>query len=199
MKLYFTKGTCSLCPQIVLSELGADVEMVPVNLKEKLLPDGSDYRAVNPKGYVPFLETDEGFGLSECQVMIQYLADRHPEAGLAPAPGTVERVRLQEWLSFIGSELHKNFPPMFLPYVPDDYRPVARARVTQRLEYLDGQLAGRDYLMGKDFSIGDAYGYTILRWSVPAKYDLTPLRRVKAWFDSIGERPAVKAALAAEG
>ena len=199
MKLYHTKGTCSFGPHIVLREIGRDFDLVPVNLMEKTLADGSDFRAINPKGYVPFIETDDGKGLSECAAIVQYLADRNPECGLAPAAGTAERYQLQEWLSFIGSELHKNIPPLFLPYIPEDYRPVARKRVAQRLDYMDAAIAGKDYLMGSDFTVADAYAFAVLNWTGKANYDLAAHPNVKSWFDRVAARPSVKAAFAAEG
>tara|TARA_R110000787_G_scaffold62328_5_gene141022 strand:- start:1719 stop:2318 length:600 start_codon:yes stop_codon:yes gene_type:complete len=198
MKLYYTKGTCSFGPHIAMRELGIDVELVPVDLKEKKLGDGTDYKKINPKGYVPFIETDDGKGLSECGTILQYLADRHPKAGLAPANGTAERYELQEWLSFIGSELHKNLPPLFLPTIPDDYRPVARARLAQRLDYMNDALKGKDYLMGDKFSVADAYACAVLNWTRPAKYDLSAHPNVAAYYERLCARDSVKAAQAAE-
>lgn len=198
MKLYYTQGSCSVAPHIVLRELGIEPELVSVNLMEKKLPDGSDYRAVNPKGYVPFIETDDGKGLSEVAAMLQYLADQHPEAGLAPAAGTAERYELQEWLSFVGAELHKVLPPMFLPGIPEDYRPVARGRLAQRLDYLNGALEGRDYLMGDSFTIADAYATAILHWTKRADYDLGAHPNVAAYYARCCARDSVIAAAAAE-
>jgi len=148
MKLYYTKGTCSFAPHIAMRELGIEPELVAVNLMEKKLGDGSDFRTHNPKGYVPYVEMEDGTGLSECGVIIQYLADKHPEKGLIPAAGTPERYKLMDWLSFIGSELHKNLPPMFLPGLPDDYLESARTRMGARLKHMNAELEGKDYVMG---------------------------------------------------
>ena len=198
MKLYYTKGSCSFGPHVALREAGAAFDLVPVNLQEKKLADGSDYKAINPKGYVPFLGLDDGGSVSECNVILQYIADKNPNAGLAPAAGTAERYQLQEWLTFIGSELHKGLPPLFLPNVPDDYRPIARARLTQRLEFFDQALAGTDYLMGDGFSVADAYAVAILNWTKRADYDLSAHPNVKAYYERLCARDSVKAAEAAE-
>ncbi|NBP72736.1 MAG: glutathione transferase GstA [Alphaproteobacteria bacterium] len=198
MKLYYTKGTCSFGPHMAMRELGIEPELVPVNLMEKKLSDGSDFRAKNPKGYVPFVEADDGTGISECGVILQYLADRHPEKGLIPAAGTSERYVAQDWLSFIGTELHKNLPALFLPYVPDEYRPVARSRLETRLDFLNDALEGKKYLMGDEFSIVDCYATAILNWTKPAKYDLAAHPNVKAYYELCCARDSVKAANAAE-
>ncbi len=198
MKLYFTRGACSFGPHMVVRELDADCELAAVNLQEKTLPDGSDFRAVNPKGYVPFLQTDDVGGISECSVILQYLADRHPDSGLAPSAETPDRYRLQEWLSFIGLELHKTLPPLFLPGIPDEYRSIARGRVTQRLGYLDSGLEGRNYLMGDAFSVADAYACAVLNWTKPAKYDLSAHPNVAAYFDRLRGRDSYAAVRAAE-
>lgn len=196
MKLYHTPGTCSHCPQIVLNEIGADHELVQVDLREKKLGDGADYAGVAPKQQVPMLELDDGERFTECAAIVQYLADKHPEAGLAPAPGTPERYRLAEWLSYVGSELHKTLPALFLPYIPDDYRPIAEARLRRNLDYLEKELAGREYLMGDSYTIADSYCYAILRWTNPAQFNLGEYPNVKAYYDRIEARPAVQAAVA---
>lgn len=198
MKLYYTKGTCSFGPHIAMRELGIEPELVAVNLKEKKTADGGDYKAHNPKGYVPYVETDDGTGLSECSVILQYLADQHPEKGLIPAAGAPERYKVQEWLSFIGSEMHKNLPPMFLPGIPDDYRDIARARLGVRLAYVNDALEGKKYLMGDDFTVADCYATAILNWTVPAKYDLSAHPNVAAYYERCSNRDSVKAAKAAE-
>ncbi len=198
MKLYYAKGTCSFGPHIAMRELGIDPELVPVNLMEKKLSDGSDFKGHNPKGYVPYIETDDGTGLSECGVILQYLADQHPEKDLIPAAGTSERYKVQDWLSFIGSELHKNLPPMFLPNIPEDYRPVARARLEVRLNYMNEALEGKQYLMGDDFTVADCYATAILNWTKPAQYDLAAHPNVKAYYERCCARDSVQAANAAE-
>ena len=194
MKLYKSKGTCSFGPLVAICELGIDAELIPVNIMEKTLPDGSDFRAINPKGYVPFIETDEGKGISECAVILQYLADQHPESGLAPPAGTAERYEMQDWLSFIGSELHKNIPPLYLPYIPDDYRPVARQRVATRLAYMNDAIAGKTWLMGDNFSAADCYACAVLNWTPRAEYDLSAHPNVAAYHERLSNRDSVKAA-----
>lgn len=198
MKLYYTKGTCSFGPHIAMRELGIEPELVAVNLQKKELADGADYKAHNPKGYVPYVETDDGVGLSECGVIVQYLADQHPEKGLIPAAGTSERYKLQDWLSFIGSELHKNLPPIFLPGIPDDYRDIARAKLAVRLSYMNDELEGKQYLMGDNFSVADCYAAAILNWTKPAQYDLSAHPNVAAYYERCCARDSVKAAHAAE-
>ena len=198
MKLYYTKGTCSFGPHIAMRELGIEPELVAVNLMEKKLGDGANYKAHNRKGYVPYVEIEDGTGLSECGVIIQYLADQHPEKGLIPAAGTPERYKVMEWLSFIGSELHKNLPPIFLPGIPDDYRDIARNRLGVRLSYMNDALEDKQYLMGADFSAADCYATAILNWTVPAKVDLSAYRNVAAYHERCCARDSVKAAHAAE-
>lgn len=199
MKLYTTPGTCSLGPHIALREAGADFDLEKVNLREKKLSDGGDFFDVNYKGQVPTLELDNGEKLTECAAIVQYVADQNPDAGLAPPAGTMERYRLQEWLSFIGSELHKGLPPMFLPNIPDDYKPVAMAKLTQKFGNLDGRLGDNDYLMGDSFSMADAYCFAIMRWTQRADIDLSPWPNLKAYMERIAARPQVKAAMEAEG
>ena len=147
---------------------------------------------------MPYIETDDGTGLSECGVILQYLADQHPEKGLIPAAGTSERYKVQDWLSFIGSELHKNLPPIFLPNIPEDYRPVARSRLEIRLNFMNEALEGKQYLMGDDFTVADCYATAILNWAKPAKYDLSAHPNVKAYYERCCARDSVKAANAAE-
>mgnify|MGYP003327627645 FL=1 len=181
MKLYYTKGTCSFAPHIAMRELGIEPELVAVNLQKKELPGGADFKAHNPKGYVPYIEMDDGTGLSECGVIIQYLADKYPERGLIPAAGTPERYKTMDWLSFIGSELHKNLPPIFLPGIPDEYRKIARTRLGVRLGYMNGELDVKHYLLGDTFSAADCYAAAILNWTKPAKYDLSAHPNVAAY------------------
>lgn len=199
MKLYYTKGTCAIAPHVALREAGAAFDLVAVDLREKKLPDGSDFLAINPRGYVPLLERDDGLRISECAAILQYVADQHPGSGLAPAAGTDERIRLQEWLGFVGGELHKGLPQLFLPYIPEEMRPVARSRVTIRMKFLDRALEGQQWLMGDTFTVADAYCGGILNWAKPAKYDLSEHPNVAAYYDRFRARDAVKAAHAAEG
>ena len=199
MKLYYTKGSCSFAPHVALRETGAAFDLLAVDLREKKLADGGDYLAINPRGYVPLLEREDGQRLAECAAILQYVADRNPDSGLAPPAGTDERYRLQEWLSFVGGELHKGLPPLFLPTIPEAMRPVARARLNLRLNFLNQALEGRQWLMGDGFTVADAYCGGILNWTRPAKYDLSEHPNVAAYYDRFRARDSVKAAHAAEG
>lgn len=199
MKLYYSPGACSLSPHIVLHEAGLAYEPVLASTKTHKLPDGTDFYSINPLGYVPVLELDDGTRLRECQAIIQYLADQAPQKNLAPAPGTLPRYRLQEWLSFISSEVHKGFSPLFAPNTPDDYKPLVKERVLGRLQWIDGELAGKQYLMGEQFSVADAYLFTVSNWAQYVGLDLSQLKNLTAYRERIAARPAVQAAMKAEG
>lgn len=199
MKLYYSTGSCSLSPRIALHEAGLAHEGVLAPTKTKVLPDGSDFRAINPKGYVPLLELDNGERLSEGVAIVQYIADQVPERGLAPAAGTMARYRLQEWLTFISSELHKSFSPFFNPAANDEFKAAMRDRLAQRFRYVDEQLEGRQFLMGEQFTVADGYLFNITAWAKPVGFDLSPYTRLAAWRERVGARPAVQAALKAEG
>jgi glutathione S-transferase len=199
MRLYFAPGACSLSPHIVSRELGLPLELTKVSTKDKTMEGGGDYRAVNPKGYVPALELDDGGVLTEGPAIVQYLADQKPDAGLAPKAGSLERYRLQEWLNFITSEIHKQFSPLFRPTTPEEYKKIAKENLATRFEWLDKQLAGKDHLMGKAFTVADAYLYTTLRWTKPLQIDMARWPNLVAYMERIGARPKVKDALKAEG
>ena len=199
MRLYFAPGACSLSPHIVSRELGLPLELKKVSTKDKTMEGGGDYRTINPKGYVPALELDDGAVLTEGPAIVQYLADRKPDAGLAPKAGTIERYRLQEWLNFITSEIHKQFSPLFRPTTPDEYKKIAKENLTNRFEWLDKQLSGKEFLMGNSFSVADAYLYTVLRWTKPMQMDLSRWPNLVAYMERVGARPKVKDALKAEG
>lgn len=173
MKLYYSPGACSFAPHIALHEAGVPFEAVKVDLRTHKLADGSDYYAINPKGYVPLLELDDGTRLSEVAVILQYIADRKPGT-LAPAFGSMERYRLMEWLNFISSELHKQFNPLWYADTPDATKETQRARLARRFDYLNPILAKQPYLMGQNFTVADAYLHAILNWSGPLKVDLSP-------------------------
>ncbi len=198
MKLYMSPGACSLCPHIALREAGAEFELVRVNLQEKKLPDGADYLSVNPKGQVPVLELDDGETLTENAAIVQYVADQYPQSDLAPAVGTIGRYRLQEWLSFIGSELHKNFPPLFIPRYPPEYKPMARQTLERKFANLDQHLADRQYLMGDQFTVADAYCFAIMNWHKRADLDLSPWPNLKSYVERVAARSKVREALEAE-
>ncbi|MFT3954220.1 MAG: glutathione transferase GstA [Piscinibacter sp.] len=199
MKLYYSPGACSLSPHIVLREAGLAFEPVLASTKTHKLQDGTDYYTINPKGYVPLLELDNGERLSEGPVIVQYIADQVPAKGLAPAAGTMARYRLQEWLNFLTSEVHKSFSPLFNPAVPEEAKAVFRKRLVDRFTWVDGQLAGRNYLMGEAFSVADAYLFTVANWAGVVGVDITGLANVGAFMARMRERPAVQAALKAEG
>jgi len=199
MKLYHSPGACSLSPHIVAREAGLPVTFVKASTKTHRLDDGTDYYTIHPKGYVPLLELDNGERLSEGPVIVQYLADRNPASGLAPAPGTMERYRLQEWLNFITSELHKQFSPMFAANTPAEYKEILKEKIAKRFDWLSGELEGKDYLMGKQFTAADAYLYTILRWTGFVGLDLKRWPVLAAFEARVGSRPKVQEALVAEG
>ena len=199
MKLYYSPGACSLSPHIALHEAGLAFEAVAAPTKTHKLPDGTDYYTINPLGYVPLLELDSGERLREGPAIVQYIADQVPDKQLAPANGTLARYRLQEWLTFIGTELHKGFSPLFNPATPEDYKPMVRERLLQRLQWVDGQLAGKQYLMGDQFTVADGYLFTVTNWTQPTKLDISGLANLAAYRERVGARPAVQAAMKAEG
>jgi len=197
--LYASPGACSLAPHIILREAGADFAVTKVNLKEHKTEDGRDFYAINPKGYIPALELEGGEVLTEGPAITQYIADTHPYANLAPTPGTVARARVQEDLTFIGTEIHKAFSPLFNPATPDDARLAAKDRIGKRFDYIEQRLSGgRDYLHD-DFSVADAYLYVMTRWATGMGIDLARWPHISAYKARIAERPHVQAALASEG
>ena len=196
MDLYFSPLACSLASRIVVYEAGADAAFHRVDTKAGRTADGADYRRINPKGLVPALRTDEGEVLTENAAILQYLADRSPEAGLAPQG--FERYRLQQWLSFIGSELHKYvFTPLLSPKFDEAAKAVAREAAAERFAYLDEQLDGREYLLDS-FTVADAYMAAVLNWAQAVKFDLAPYPNVVAYRDRVRSRPAVARALGEE-
>ena len=199
MKLYYTPGACSMSPHIVLCESGLPFELVPANLKTHQLADGSDYYAVSPKGYVPLLELDNGERLSEGPAIVQYIADLVPAKQLAPANGTMARYHLQEWLNFITSEIHKGFSVLFNPAMPEEAKALARTRLMLRFTWVNGQLEGKQYLMGDTFSVADAYLFTVGNWAGHVALDISGLPNLAAFMARVAARPAVQAAMKAEG
>ena len=181
MKLYYTPVACSLSPHIALREAELPFELVKVDLKNKRLPDGGDFTAVNPKGYVPVLELANGERLSEGPAIVQYIADQAPSKNLAPPYGTLARYRLQAWLNFIGSELHKGFSPLFAPNTPEDYKPVARERLRQRFAFVDASLAEGVFLTGERFSVADCYLFVMTTWCKGMSIDVAALGRLNAY------------------
>jgi glutathione S-transferase len=199
MKLYYAPAACSLGPHIALREAGLPFDLVKVNFPNKTTDAGEDYWAINAKGAVPAVKLDDGQVLTEAAVIQQYIADKAPAKKLAPAPGTPERYRLQEWLNYIASEMHKGIGQLFNPAMPDDYRDaVKKGLAGKQFAYLDKKLAGRDYLMG-DFTVADGYLFTVLNWTNVHKIDLSAFPNVVAFMKRVAARPAVQAAMNAEG
>ncbi|MBP2301511.1 glutathione transferase GstA [Azospirillum picis] len=198
MKLYYKAGACSLSPHIVLREAGLPVELARVDLTAKTLDDGSDYRAVNPKGQVPALALDEGGILTEGPVIVQYVADRVPESGLLPPPGSIERYRVLEWLNFVGTELHKTASPLIRPGTPDAVKETVRQTLAVKLAILNQGLDGKPYLTGERFTVADAYAFVVLRWMPHLGVDMASFANLAAFSERVSARPAVQAALAAE-
>ena len=198
MKLYFSQGACSLSPHIVLREAGLAFELVRVHLGSKKTQAGEDFRTINPKGYVPTLQLDDGQILTEGPAIVQYLADLRPATQLAPPNGTFERVRLQEWLNYISTEIHKGFSPLFSPKAPAEWKQLVREALAARFDFLVHSLGDKPFLMGDHFTVADAYLYTTLRWSRLVDIDLGKWPTLSAYVQRIAERPSVKAAMEAE-
>ena len=198
MKLYYSPGACSLAPHIALVEAGLPFTAVKVDLRTHKLADGADYYTINPKGYVPLLELPGGERLSEVAVILQFIADRKPGT-LAPAFGTMERYRVMEWLNFVTSELHKGYSPLFNPKMPTEAKEIFVANLKNKYAFVDAKLEGKDYLMGKQFSIADAYLFTVTNWASRVGVDLSGFAHVQAFSARVAARPAVQAALKAEG
>jgi glutathione S-transferase len=199
MKLYYSPGACSLSPHIALREAGLDFTLQKVDTKSKTLDGGGDYWAVNGKGYVPALEMNDGARLTEGPAIVQYIADLNPGSKLAPAAGTLERVRLQEWLNFITTELHKGFTPLFGADTPEEYKAIARKKLGARFDWLSTQLEGKSYLTGDTFTVADAYLFVILNWGAHVGIDIGQWPTLKAYQGRVGGRPKVQEALRAEG
>jgi glutathione S-transferase len=199
MKLYYSPGACSLSPHIALLEAGLPYDLVKVDLKAKKLENGDDYLKVNPKGQVPALGLDSGELVTEGPVIVQMIADKAAGKNLAPARDSAERYKLQEWLNFITTEVHKNFGPLFSPVLADDAKAFFKDRVMAKFKYLDSQLAGRDFLMGKQFTVADGYLFTMLNWADRMKFDLSAMPNLSAYKTRVGARPMVQQALTKEG
>jgi len=199
MKLYYSPGACSLSPHIALHESGLAHEAIAAPTKTHQLPDGSDYYQVNPLGYVPYLVLDDGTALREGPAIVQYIADQVPDKKLAPPNGTMARYQLQSWLNFIGTELHKGFSPLFNPAMPDEAKALSKERLLGRLKWLDGELAGKTWLMGDDFTVADGYLFVVTNWAKPMGIDLSPYPNLVAYRGRVAARPAVQAAMKHEG
>jgi glutathione S-transferase len=201
MRLYFKPGACSLSSRIVLTELDVPYDSVKVDTEAGVTEEGKDYRAVNPKGYVPTLEVDDNTVITENPAILQYLADRHPTAGLAPANGTLERVRLQEWLNFTSSELHNAFGPYFSGRsLEGAEKERVDANLARRIGEVERGLAdGRSFILGQSFTVADAYLFVVLNWANFIGFDLAKWPHVAAYLARLADRPAVRAAMSCEG
>lgn len=199
MKLYYSPGACSLSPHIVLHEAGLAFEAIAAPTKTHTLPDGTDYYRINPLGYVPYLTLDDGRSLHEGPVIVQYIADLVPAKQLVPANGTFERYKLQEWLNFIGTELHKTFSPLFTPNTHETTKAAAIDRIHNRLKWVEGEFAGKQYLLGDTFTVADAYLFTVSNWGQYVGISLDAYPNLLAYRARVAARPAVQAAMKAEG
>jgi glutathione S-transferase len=199
MKLYYFSGACSLASNIALREAGLPFELVKVDRRTRKAADGLDYNEVNPKGYVPALALDNGEVLTENVAVLQYIADRNPASKLAPLAGTMERYRLVEWLAFISSEIHKNLSPLFRDDAPEETKQYVRKVLSNRLDYLNRAIGNRPFLMGEQFTIADAYLFTVLSWSRYLNFDLGKWPQLQRYIERVGARPQVTEALKAEG
>lgn len=198
MKLYFSPGACSLSPHIALLEAGLDFSTEKVDLRAKKTASGADYTAINPRGYVPALELDDGVVLTEGPAIVQYIADRAP-GKLAPAPHSIEHYQMLERLNFIGTELHKNFGPLFNPAASAEAKDAARAQLEKRFTHVVEMMGGRDYLVGNQFSVADGYLFVILNWAEHMGFDLNQWPALKSLKERVGARPAVQQAMRDEG
>ena len=199
MQLYYSPGACSLAVHITLREAGLPFELVRTDVKTKKLEDGSDYFAVNSKGAVPALRLDNGQVLTEAVAIMQYLADQKPEANLAPRNGSFERYRLQEWLNYVTSEVHKSFSPLWNPAAGPAVHDYARANLEKKFDWLNKQLGGRQFLTGDTFTVADAYLFAVINWTNFLGIDLGKWPAIKEHLARVAARPRVQEALAAEG
>lgn len=199
MKLYYSPGSCALAPHIVLLEAGYAFELEKVDIPNKKTASGADYWQINPKGYVPALQLEDGEVLTEVSTILQYLADQKPAAGLAPAVGTMARYRLMEALNFVATEVHKSVGALFNPQMTPEMKEVQKGYIVRRLKALDGMLAGKPWMTGDNFSVADAYLFNVLRWCGYHKIDLAPWPEIQAFLARAGERSQVQAAMRAEG
>ncbi|AKL11729.1 TPA: glutathione transferase GstA [Kluyvera intermedia] len=199
MKLFYKPGACSLASHIVLREAGKEFELARVDLAKKCLENGDDFLAINPKGQIPALAIDANTLLTEGVAIMQYVADSAPKSDLLPPVGFLSRYKTLEWLNFVATELHKGFTPLFRPDTPEAFKPTARTLLEKKLEYVDAALANQQWINGENFSIADAYLFTVLRWAVAVKLNFPQAGHIAAYMQRVASRPAVAAALAAEG
>lgn len=199
MKLYYSPGSCSLSIHIALREASLDFDLEKIDARAKKTASGGDYLAINPNGYVPALELDDGQILTECSAILQYIGDKNASLKLTPPAGTLERYRLQEWLSFLSTELHKGFGPLFNPTATDAFKETVAEKLRRRFGWMDRQLDGRDFLMGSQFTVADAYGFTIASWTDRMKIDRSSMSHLDDYMERVAARPHVEAAMRAEG
>ncbi|MDQ8038781.1 MAG: glutathione transferase GstA [Rickettsiella sp.] len=199
MKLFYKPGACSLSPHIVLRETGLNFTLEKVDLVKKKTESGEDYLIINPKGQVPALLLEDGSLLTEGVAIMQYLADQAPDKALMPLANGLPHYRTLEWLSYISTELHKGFIPLFKPKTPDEYKSIVRNDLEKQFNYLDSVLKDSQYLQGNNFCVADAYLFVILRWGFVMKFDIRQRKYLPSYFDRVAKRPAVDAALVAEG
>ena len=199
MKLHYSPGACSLASHIALHESGLPFTIDKLNVPTKTTSSGEDFMRINPKGYVPTIQLDDGTALTEGAVILQYIADQSPASGLAPQQGSMERYRLQEWLNYIAAEIHKSYSPLFNKTASEDIKTNARNMLNKRLPFVEMRLAEHAYLMGANFTVADAYLFVVLSWSAMVGFDLSSYPKIKAYLANIAQRPAVLAAMKAEG
>ena len=199
MKLYYSPGACSLAPHIVAREAGLSLDLEKVDLANRTTASGRSFLEINPKGYVPALEVQNGTVMTEVSALIQYLADQDPQAGLIPAAGTPERYKVLEWIGFIATEIHKGFSPLWNPTTPDAVKQAAKERLFQRFAYVDQQLDGRSYLTGERFTVADAYLFVVVNWTNFHGLSLGDYKNLAAFMERVAARPKVQEALQAEG
>ena len=199
MKLYYSPGACSLASHIVLNETGQAFETSKVDLKAKTTQDGEDFTKINPYGYVPSIKLDNGVVLNEGVAILQYLADKSPDANLAPANGSFERYKLQSMLTFINSELHKTIGGLFNPTLTEEAKQAIIGRIESRLNTFSEQMGANKFAVNNQYSVADAYLFTVLRWLKIFSIDINRWPKLAAYSAMMAERPAVQAALKAEG
>jgi len=199
MKLYYAPGACSLASHIALQETGLPFEIDKLNTATMTTVSGADFVKINPKGYVPTLAMNDGSILTEGSAILQYIADQNPDAGLSPKAGTMERYRLQEWLNYIATEIHKSYSPLFSKTTPEETRINMQNLLSRRVGFVEAHLVNKPYLMGEGFTVADAYLFVVLNWSGRVGFELSPFPRVSEYLARIASRPCVIKAMKAEG
>ena len=199
MKLYYAPGACSLAAHIAAREAGLPIDIEKVDLGAKKTASGDDYMRINPKGYVPAVRLDDGSILTEAAAVLQYIGDRNPDAGLIPAAGSNERYRLIEWLTFISSEVHKGFGPLWYPKTPEETKRQVKEKLAQRLGFVESRLGSSGFLTGERFTVADAYLFTVVNWAGMLAVDLSAFPKLQEYQKRVAARPKVQEAMKAEG